>query len=273
MSFLIYFFVLLMSAGAVLFGLDLINSPLRPPPDVPIGRIVRHVATASPASQADGQSETRSAVKRQLAANSARKSAAEQARVEDRALSPVYPASPGPAAPVITTGRASTDEGGATDARAAATAHADSDASNKHDSVKDTAQAKAQNACNVQACNAAYRSFRASDCTYQPYEGSRRLCTKSGADVATAAQAPPRQQAQPPARRAARRDELDEVTRFVRGMPAGEAVRAQPGRNDELSEAARIVRRMTRGRGLGAVPVQVGDGRVIIVQTDGTQAE
>jgi hypothetical protein len=33
-------------------------------------------------------------------------------------------------------------------------------------------------ACNVQACEAAYRSFTASDCTYQPLEGPRRLCTK-----------------------------------------------------------------------------------------------
>ena len=33
--------------------------------------------------------------------------------------------------------------------------------------------------CNVNACTAAYHSFRASDCTYQPSNGPRRLCTKS----------------------------------------------------------------------------------------------
>lgn len=32
--------------------------------------------------------------------------------------------------------------------------------------------------CNVSACEAAYRSFRASDCTYQPNNGPRRLCKK-----------------------------------------------------------------------------------------------
>lgn len=32
--------------------------------------------------------------------------------------------------------------------------------------------------CNVRACSAAYRSFRASDCTFQPYSGRRRLCTR-----------------------------------------------------------------------------------------------
>jgi BA14K-like protein len=32
--------------------------------------------------------------------------------------------------------------------------------------------------CHVEACTAAYRSFRASDCTYMPSVGQRRLCTK-----------------------------------------------------------------------------------------------
>jgi hypothetical protein len=32
--------------------------------------------------------------------------------------------------------------------------------------------------CDVNACASAYRSFRASDCTWQPNEGSRRLCVK-----------------------------------------------------------------------------------------------
>jgi hypothetical protein len=32
--------------------------------------------------------------------------------------------------------------------------------------------------CNVDACTAAYRSFRSSDCTYQPTGGPRRICTK-----------------------------------------------------------------------------------------------
>jgi penicillin-binding protein 1A len=32
--------------------------------------------------------------------------------------------------------------------------------------------------CNYRACESAYRSFRASDCTYQPYSGPRTLCEK-----------------------------------------------------------------------------------------------
>jgi hypothetical protein len=33
-------------------------------------------------------------------------------------------------------------------------------------------------ACNVSACERSYQSFRASDCTYQPYSRPRRLCTR-----------------------------------------------------------------------------------------------
>jgi hypothetical protein len=32
--------------------------------------------------------------------------------------------------------------------------------------------------CDIDACANAYRSFRVSDCTFQPYEGPRRLCTR-----------------------------------------------------------------------------------------------
>lgn len=32
--------------------------------------------------------------------------------------------------------------------------------------------------CDIQACERAYRSFTASDCTYQPSDGPRRLCTR-----------------------------------------------------------------------------------------------
>jgi hypothetical protein len=31
--------------------------------------------------------------------------------------------------------------------------------------------------CDIATCSRAYRSFRRSDCTYQPYGGPRRLCS------------------------------------------------------------------------------------------------
>ena len=36
----------------------------------------------------------------------------------------------------------------------------------------------APQSCNIAACSRSYRSFRPSDCTYQPYSGGRRLCEK-----------------------------------------------------------------------------------------------
>jgi len=43
-------------------------------------------------------------------------------------------------------------------------------------SQQHSAQAEPSATCNIVACSSTYRSFRSSDCTYQPYEGSRRLC-------------------------------------------------------------------------------------------------
>lgn len=42
-------------------------------------------------------------------------------------------------------------------------------------------------ACDVQACASRYRSFRASDCTYQPYSGERRVCEAGDSGIASAA--------------------------------------------------------------------------------------
>ncbi|PSJ60097.1 hypothetical protein C7I84_12465 [Mesorhizobium ephedrae] len=40
------------------------------------------------------------------------------------------------------------------------------------------ARAPARPDCNVVACARAYRSFTPSDCTFQPFDGPRRLCRK-----------------------------------------------------------------------------------------------
>jgi hypothetical protein len=36
----------------------------------------------------------------------------------------------------------------------------------------------AEPVCNHDACARAFRSFRSSDCTFQPFDGPRRICTK-----------------------------------------------------------------------------------------------
>lgn len=50
-----------------------------------------------------------------------------------------------------------------------------------------------RNACDVQACASAYRSFRESDCTYQPYSGPRQVCVSPpGAKEASRSREPER---------------------------------------------------------------------------------
>jgi hypothetical protein len=50
----------------------------------------------------------------------------------------------------------------------------------------DEAQKAAAPQCDVAACTAAYRTFRATDCTYAPSYGVRRLCTKGVPEAAEA---------------------------------------------------------------------------------------
>ena len=58
--------------------------------------------------------------------------------------------------------------------------------------ITDEAQKPAAPACDIDACTAAYRTFRVSDCTYAPSLGVRRLCTKRASEAAEAqAVAPP----------------------------------------------------------------------------------
>jgi membrane peptidoglycan carboxypeptidase len=45
-------------------------------------------------------------------------------------------------------------------------------------SVSSANASEAPAACNFNVCARSYRSFRSSDCTYQPYRGQRRICTK-----------------------------------------------------------------------------------------------
>jgi len=44
--------------------------------------------------------------------------------------------------------------------------------------VSSASRAETTAACNFRACAQAYRSFRPSDCTYQPYRGGRQICEK-----------------------------------------------------------------------------------------------
>jgi hypothetical protein len=224
MAFLLYFVVILVSAASVMFGLDLMNSPLPSTPNVPIGRSA------------------------QVAPASAAKPAREAKRDADsRAISPVYPAYP--AAPqqqaaVAPTPSQQPETAPPASAKPPAAAPAPS-------AALQPAVAQSNAHCDLQACAAAYHSFRASDCSYEPTLGVRRVCTRSGG--AASARSP-----RPKAVYAARPPQTPPVTR---------------GATDahELDEVTRIVRKMTRGED-GDVAVQDSQGRIIIVHPGNARA-
>lgn len=288
MAFLLYFFVLLISAAGVMFGLDLATSPLPSTPNVPIGRSVQHAASRPEPRHVDAQPDAERKVAR-----------ASDEVAEDRALTPIYPASPGPAAPMQ-----------ARPAEPAETTAAEPDAIQQgqtnapREETEDTvatvaAQTSASTTasdqrCNIDACASAYRSFTSSDCTYQPLQGPRRLCEKPAVTAAApplpdpapapakrAVSVDPVKQQQTATRKKSRQDELAEVERVVRRLTSGSRTAraaAQPidlhpqaaaaaADAREMSEVERIVRKMTRGRSAGDISVIDGSGRVIVVHT------
>jgi hypothetical protein len=136
-------------------------------------------------------------------------------------LSPVYPAAPGKDLPIKQAG---------TPAPAPAAASAATSASSAPPVSRATlqTQAAAPNSCNIAACSAAYRSFRASDCTYQPYTGPRAVCE----NPPDAAHSNPYRHWSP---RQAARDNSDAVDLYDDDDDALN-VRPQPGLNAEYDD-------------------------------------
>ncbi len=244
MSFLIYFFVLMVSAASVLFGLDLMNSPLPNTPNVPIGRSVQ-IAAQPPAQE-------------------------RQKRVADEsALTPVYPTEPSkPKVQAETSGAGMQEQAKLTPPAAAAAPVAQTPLPQPAPEAKTESAATVQpgmqqavNSCNVQACGAAYYSFRAADCSYQPAAGPRRACNLAPGATTAMALAP-----KPPARQLTGKGEMRAAERIVPHQPLQLMPPArQTMAPAEMSESERIVRRMTRNES-GDIPVQDGEGNIIIVR-------
>lgn len=286
MAFLLYFFVLLISAAGVMFGLDLATSPLPSTPNVPIGRSVQHAASRPAPRHVDAQPDAERKVAR-----------ASDEVAEDRALTPIYPASPGPAAPMQAR-PAEPAETTAAEPDAIQQGQTNAPREETEDTVATVAAQTSATAsdqrCNIDACASAYRSFTSSDCTYQPLQGPRRLCEKPAVTAAApplpepapapakrAVSVAPVKQQQTATRKKSRQDELAEVERVVRRLTSGSRTAraaAQPidlhpqaaaaaADAREMSEVERIVRKMTRGRSAGDISVIDGSGRVIVVHT------
>jgi hypothetical protein len=115
----------------------------------------------------------------------------------------------------------------------------------------------AKNSCDVQACSRAYKSFRAEDCTYQPYSGPRQLCVNPPA----------------PAKEASRGDDKNASVRVRRGdrdveirnVPRDRVVDGASIRDDDGPALRRQVRRDFTADGEDD---GIDDSRVIVRSDD-----
>jgi hypothetical protein len=145
-SLLVYCCVLLVTAGSVAFGLDWVSAPLPPMPEteasVQAAKLAAHVP---PPGAFRAVAQVRS----------------------------VYPARPLP--PGADTG---------------ATAMAQPQIAAPAPVAPVPAAQPAQPKCDIAACSAAYHSFRAIDCSWQPFDGPRRFCDKGQPPQTEASAAP-----------------------------------------------------------------------------------
>ena len=163
MSFIGYLIVLIFVAGSALFGFDVLTAPQRGTHAVgaPIGtlldKLARRIAD-EPAMQHEGKPGT---------------------------LTPIYPTHPGQKAvravtPANPATRAETENANKTKlTETTGAVSGENEVAHASTPVKVEPALVAHPAvghCNVPACAATYRSFRAADCTYQPYDGPRRAC-------------------------------------------------------------------------------------------------
>jgi BA14K-like protein len=170
MPFIFYLSLLLFTASAALFGLDLMTAPL-PPTDQ---------AAVSGTVVPPGPERARNKMARRMADR-------HDATIEgdpQHVLTPIYPANPG-GVPVVeqSTSTIANRDTTARHETTGAAPHETTGAAMANDRPASSAQPVAQqaaNSCDVDACAAHYRSFRATDCTYQPYEGPRRFCELPG---------------------------------------------------------------------------------------------
>jgi hypothetical protein len=142
MRLAVYGAVLVIALGGVLLGLDRIPAPMSPMVDTAAG-LAAKPAPALPAPTVQASPSMPATIGAPIVP---------QTLAAPASPAPVNPAPVSPAAP--------------------ATAGASMQA------AAPLAASEPEVRCNVDACTAAYRSFRPADCTYQPSNGPRRLCTK-----------------------------------------------------------------------------------------------
>ena len=117
----------------------------------------------------------------------------------------------------------------------------------------------ARNSCDVDACARTYKSFRQSDCTYQPYSGPRQLCVSPPA----------------PAKEASRGDERSAAVRVHRGgrdvevqnVPR-DGARVTDGASPRDEDALAVRRQFRRDIAADGEDDGIDDSRVILRRSD-----
>jgi len=185
MSFILYAVVLVVSITSVMIGLDWLSTP--PPPIPKSVQTVRAPARpVAPPVVKSTKSAKESAKEVATAKTESAKSAPEQATA---AAATTGAASPTTGTKVDVVKQPDVATAAPETAGSAPAGVIDNSQTNASDGTLsiitnegDVSGAAAQaNApvprCDVQACTARYHTFTASDCTYQPFDGPRRLCT------------------------------------------------------------------------------------------------
>lgn len=192
MQFLVYLTVLMVSVSTVLLEVHWLTSPPPQPKAV-----VRTAAAPVPIPRAEGPNAELSPVyptatpkPNETKPNEAKSNVAksDEAKSDEKASDIRQPttSADGRAAQPSQKPAAETTGVGARGEKGRGLATADVTNGTSKDAATSTAepqQAQAQstasnNRCDIQSCSSAYKSFRASDCTYQPFDGPRRFCAK-----------------------------------------------------------------------------------------------
>jgi hypothetical protein len=219
MPFLAYVAIILVSLGGILFEVNWLTSPKLDT------KAAVQASTAAPAKLAEA-----TPAKSEVPIAPRSETAPPRNVAPTVTMVPPAPSAsavtPAPLAPT-TTGVTSTDfkREFTTDSKPATTVNA----------ATVTPAFAANNKCDVAACSAAYQSFRASDCTFQPMEGPRKVCDRAP-DTTQRAAAPARDiRVETAARRPGRDVELRAVERTVRRITAEEAgIDADMGRSEVI---------------------------------------
>jgi hypothetical protein len=166
----------------------------------------------------------------------------------DSKLTPVYPTSPGKDLPIKEAPIKPASTTGSANGQTASPAIASTNGQTASPQLAQTpVKSQAANSCDVAACASAYRSFRESDCSYQPFDGPRRLCEGApGAPGGQAATLPPNAQAaaQPPGQPLSRsryNNDLRDAERAVRRLPP-------PGVGDDDEDSIVVMQPADRSR-------------------------